>query len=241
MRARSRMKPVVAIDGPAGAGKSTVTRRVTEELGYTRVDTGALYRAVAWFAAERGVAWEDADRVSDLAEELAQPGATSLSTEGATATILILGQDVSEAIRTQEVATGASIVSAHPGVRAALLGLQRELGRRGGVVLEGRDIGSVVFPDAELKFFLTASVEVRAERRRRELLGRGEAAEFDVIRREVVERDHKDTVRPIAPLTQAPDAIVVDSSTMTLAEVVAFMVARVRQKEASMQAASDTE
>jgi cytidylate kinase len=150
---------------------------------------------------------------------------------GQAVTVTVLGHRLTEELRTQKVASGASIVSAYPGVRAALLDLQRELGKSGGVVLEGRDIGSVVFPDAEIKFFLTASVDIRARRRQRELRERGEEAPWEQILSEVATRDKNDTMRPISPLTQAEDAIVVDSSSMSLEEVVAEMVEKVREVE----------
>ena len=225
-RAR-RLRPVVAIDGPAGAGKSTVTKRVADRLGYTRVDTGALYRAVAFACQEQGVDWADAAGTGEVASRLAAPGALSLSTSGPDTKVEIHGRDVSGAIRTLEMGQGASIVSAHEPVRAALLEIQRELGRAGGVVLEGRDIGSVVFPDAEAKFYLTASVEVRAERRRLELSAKGTAPPIEQVLSEVLERDRRDSTRPVAPLVQAVDALLVDSSCQTVDEVVETIVREV--------------
>ncbi len=229
-----RTKPVVAIDGPAGAGKSTVTRRVADEMGYTRVDTGALYRAVAWLALERATPLQDAEQVGLLARELAKPGATEMSSRGSEAFIAVLGTDVSQAIRSQQVAQAASVVSAHSPVRAALLEVQRQLGYEGGVVLEGRDIGTVVFPDAEAKFYLTASAEVRAARRFEELTQLGQKPRFDVVLAEVRQRDENDTTRCLAPLTRAPDAMVVDSSELTIDQVVAQIVSRVRKVERAL-------
>lgn len=226
---------MVAIDGPAGAGKSTVTTRVAEELGYTRLDTGALYRTVALLALRAGHALGDSERVGALARALAEPGNLRLEPAADRTLVFAFGEDVSEAIRAQEVGLGASLVSQQPEVRAALLSMQRELGAAGGVVLEGRDIGSVVFPDAEAKFFLTASTRVRAERRRRELVAKGEDASLDAIEREVVERDRRDSLRSIAPLVRAEDAIEVDSSDKTLDEVVASITARVREVEARLR------
>jgi cytidylate kinase len=227
--AAKRLRPVVAIDGPAGAGKSTVTRLVADELGYTRVDTGALYRAVAYVCLQQAVSWTDAERGGEVARELALPGALRLSTSGPDTRVDVLGQDVSGSIRSLEMGQGASIVSQHGPVRAALLDIQRELGRTGGVVLEGRDIGSVVFPDAEAKFFLTASAEVRAERRRRELLEKGEAPPLDQVLREVRERDQRDSTRPVAPLLQAADAVLVDSSAQGIEQVVQTIVSEVKR------------
>lgn len=207
-----RARPVVAIDGPAGAGKSTVTRLVARALGYAVVDTGALYRTVALACRREGVPYYDENGVGRVARELAQGEGLRMVQEDDLTRVFLHGEDVSTAIRTQEIGQGASLVSALPGVRDALLDLQRQLGRAGGVVLEGRDIGSVVFPDAEAKFFLTASAEVRAERRRAELVAAGQAADLETVLREVRERDRRDSERPIAPLIQAPDAELVDTS-----------------------------
>lgn len=219
---------VVAIDGPAGAGKSSVSRQVAQELGYTRVDTGALYRAVAWLATSRGFDLADQAAVGELARELAEAGAVRLSTSGDGAEVFVLGKRVTSAIRSREASLGASVVSQHPEVRQALLEMQRSLGAEGGVVLEGRDIGSVVFPDAEAKFFLTASARVRAERRRDELAVTGQAPDLETIIEEVNERDRRDTERPVAPLRQADDARVIDSSELDIEAVVEIIVAQVR-------------
>ncbi|MCH2109381.1 MAG: (d)CMP kinase [Polyangiaceae bacterium] len=228
---KKRSHPVVAIDGPAGAGKSTVTRMVAEALGYTQVDTGALYRSVAYLASQAGLELSQASEVGQLALRLAEPGRLVLSTSpGSTITqVSFDGEDISEAIRRQEVGLGASVVSQHPQVREALLAIQRQLGVDGGVVLEGRDIGSVVFPDAEAKFFLTASIDVRAQRRLDELKSKGQEAVLEDIRREVAERDRRDMERPIAPLMQADDAIVVDSSAMSIQEVTQQIVDAVEE------------
>lgn len=228
----ARLRPIVAIDGPAGAGKSTVTRLVAARLDYLLVDTGALYRAVALAADRAGVSWDDADAVTRLAEQLANERAVRLDRAAdGSVRVFLRGEDVSSAIRTLEIGQGASKVSAIGGVRAALLDLQRDLGRAGGVVLEGRDIGTVVFPDAEAKFFLTASVDVRARRRYEELLQRGQAMTFEEVRREVVERDHRDSTRPVAPLRKASDAIVIDASELSVEEVVDRVVSAVRDVE----------
>jgi cytidylate kinase len=224
----ARSRPVVAIDGPAGAGKSTVTRQVAQRLGYTRVDTGALYRAVALACLRRQVSWEDAATIGAVARELAAPQIVQMETSGDGVSVHLFGEDVSEAIRSREASLGASMVSQVPAVREALLAIQRQLGAGGGVVLEGRDIGSVVFPDAEAKFYLTASAQVRAERRRTELLERGEAPPLAVMIKEVNERDRRDTERPISPLLCATDAIVVDSSQLKIEDVVESIVLHVQ-------------
>jgi len=227
-----RKKPVVAIDGPDGAGKSTVTRKVAERLGYVIVDTGALYRVVALAAERANVSFDDAARASALAEALVAENAVQLRRgENGAQQVLLRGQDVSLSIRAQNIGQGASKVSAHPGVRAALLELQRSQGREGGVVLEGRDIGTVVFPDAEAKFFLTASSEVRAQRRRDELAARGTPPSLADVLSEVNERDRRDTTRPVAPLLQAEDARLVDSSTLGVEQVVELIVAAVKSVE----------
>jgi cytidylate kinase len=231
-----RTRPILAIDGPAGAGKSTVARRVGEELGFVLVDTGALYRAVALAAKRAGVAFEDATGAGKVAAELAARGAIVLGRPegppttggGATTRVTLDGEDVSEAIRTPEMSMGASTVSAHPGVRAALLEMQRAAGRDGGVVLEGRDIGTVVFPDAELKFFLTARPEVRAKRRTDELAAKGQIVSFEETLAEVRRRDAQDSGRAVAPLRQADDAELVETSAMTIDEAVAHVVGRAR-------------
>lgn len=224
----SSPEPRVAIDGPAGAGKSTVSRRVADALGYLLLDTGAIYRAVALAAAEANTPWSDAAAVGRLAHDIASRGALRFEATSGATKILLDGRDVSSAIRTQNIAEGASQVSAHAEVRAALLEMQRNAAAAGGVVLEGRDIGTVVLPDAEAKFFLTASVEVRAERRYRELVSRGEKPVLEDILREVKERDQRDSTRAVAPLRQADDAVVVDSSSMSIDEVVGAIVERVR-------------
>jgi CMP/dCMP kinase len=230
-------RPVVAIDGPAGAGKSTVTKRVASELGYLLVDTGALYRAVALAALRAGVSWDDSPALGKLVFQLVDDRAVALGTQAdGGVCVLLRGEDVSLAIREPNVSQGASKVSAVPAVREALLDMQRAAGEDGGVVLEGRDIGTVVFPSADAKFFLTASVDVRAQRRLDELLARGAAAEFDDVRREVTERDLRDSTRPIAPLKQASDAISIDSSVLSIDQVVARIVQRVREVEAELRA-----
>ena len=232
MNAPRRRQPVVAIDGPAGAGKSTVTRKVAERLGYVIVDTGALYRVVALAAERAGIAYDDEARVGALADALVAENAVQLRrSDSGSMQVFLRGQDVSVAIRAQSIGLGASKVSAHPAVREALLELQRGQGREGGVVLEGRDIGTVVFPDAEAKFYLTASADVRAQRRRDELAARGTPPTLAEVLSEVTERDRRDSTRPIAPLRQADDALLVDSSSLSIEQVVELIVAQVRAVE----------
>ena len=234
----TRTKPIVAIDGPAGAGKSTVARRVADALGYTLVDTGAMYRAIALAAEKKGVAWSDGPGLGALAQSLLDADAVSFTANRADpskgVTVTLYGEDVSSAIRTPELGLGASSVSAHPEVRAALLELQRRAGREGAVVLEGRDIGTVVFPEAEVKFFLTATPEVRARRRCDELLAKGQAVTFEDTLRDVVKRDEQDTGRKIAPLKQAEGAILVDSSHLSFEDTVGVMLEHVKRVSEKM-------
>ncbi len=198
----------VAIDGPAGAGKSTLARRIADKLGYLYVDTGAMYRAVALWALRRNIALSDMHRLEQLARE------ARIEFTPGSAAILLNGEDVSEAIRTSEVSDGASKVAQIPGVRRALVEKQREIGISASCVLEGRDIGSVVFPDASVKIFLDAQPGVRADRRALETdLPR------DLVSQQIDERDARDRNRTESPLVQAPDAIYVDTTGMPIEEV----------------------
>ncbi len=220
---------VVTIDGPAGAGKSTVARRLARALGYRLLDTGAIYRAVALAAERGGVPWTDGPGCAEVASSLA----IEFAFVGDVNHVYLAGVDVSDAIRTQEISSGASQVSAHPEVRSALLELQRRLGAGGGVVVEGRDTGTVVFPRAEAKFFLTATVEERAGRRAAELRVRGlPVADLATIIKETDERDARDAGREVAPMKAADDAVLVDSTAQTLDEVVAEIEAEVRRRAA---------
>ena len=207
---------VVTIDGPAGAGKSTVAKQLARRLGYRLLDTGAIYRAVALTAQRRAIPWIDADACARLARDLD----IRFDFVGDKNHVFLADEDVSAAIRTPEVSQGASQVSAHPPVRAALLELQRLLGAGGGVVVEGRDTGTVVFPRAEAKFFLTATEEERARRRVAELSAGGAAVDYNQTLREIRERDERDASRDVAPMRPADDAVLVDSSTQTIEQVV---------------------
>ncbi len=217
---------VVTIDGPAGAGKSTVARRLARALDYRLLDTGAIYRAVALTALRQHVAWEAGPACAALAAALP----IQFAFVGDVNHVYLGGEDVSEAIRTQEVSSGASQVSAHPEVRAALLDLQRRLGSGGGVVVEGRDTGTVVFPNAEAKFFLTADVETRAERRAAELRARNQPVDLPTIIQETAERDARDAGRETAPMRAADDAVHVDSTGKSLDQVVTELEAVVRTR-----------
>lgn len=212
----SRPAPVVAIDGPAGSGKSTAARLLAERLGYTLVDTGALYRGVALAARERGVSWDDGEQLGQLTAALD----LAFEMRGGVPRLQVDGKDRADDIRTPEISQGASLVSRHPSVRTALLDRQRRFGARGGVVLEGRDIGTVVFPDAEVKAFLSATPEERAKRRMQELQGRNHPATFEQTLAEIRRRDAQDEGRAVAPLKPAEDAVLLDTTSMSIAEVV---------------------
>jgi cytidylate kinase len=219
---------IVAIDGPAGAGKSTVSRAVAARLGFALVDTGAIYRSVALAADRAGVAFDDDRRLGELLAELDirfEPPPPDNPTAGQH--VFLGGADVSQEIRTPAMSLGASTVSARPVVRAALLALQRRLASspdHRGAVLEGRDIGTVVFPDADLKFFLTATVECRARRRFEELRANGEPVTFAEVLADQEQRDRRDSERDVAPLKPAEDALQVDSSGMPIEQVVDRLV-----------------
>jgi cytidylate kinase len=225
----SRDRPIVAIDGPAGAGKSTVARRLADELGFILVDTGAMYRTVALAAEEAGASWDDPSGMGAIARALvARRGLAFSRDQTGGVRVELDGKDVTTAIRAPRVGMAASAVSAFPDVRNALLDLQRQAGSQGGVVLEGRDIGTVVFPDADIKFFLTARPEVRARRRFDELASKGIGVTFEQTLSDVRRRDEQDTMRPVAPLRQAHDSMLVDSSEITIDATVGLMVERIR-------------
>ena len=210
----------IAIDGPAGAGKSTIAKRLAKELGYYYVDTGAIYRTVAYFMDLLGVSPKDVDGVERYIDELTIE--IEYDEEG-TQHMLMNGMDVTADIRTQEISQKASLVSAHAVVREVLLDMQRDVAKKHNVIMDGRDIGTVVLPKANAKIFLTASAEVRAKRRTDELLAKGQKANFDQILKEIKQRDHQDMTRPIAPLKQAKDAVLLDTSDMTVAQVIEAM------------------
>ena len=207
----------MTIDGPSGAGKTTVSRRLAQKASMTRLDTGAMYRACALAAKRYGIPWSDAAALEKLCAGL---DISFEKSEGAVdARIKLNGEDVSEAIRTPEISMGASEVSVHKAVREAMVSLQRKMGEAGGTVLEGRDTGTVVFPNAEVKIFLDASAAVRARRRYREWK-ESEGKAFEDVLREVLERDVRDSTRENSLLRVPPGAVYIDSSTMTVDQVV---------------------
>ena len=208
----------IAIDGPAGAGKSTIAKALARELGDYYVDTGAIYRTVAYFLDLLGISPKDVDGVERYIDELTVD--IEYDEEGKQHMIMN-GMDVTEEIRTQDISQKASLVSAHKVVRDMLLDMQRDVARQHNVIMDGRDIGTVVLPKATVKIFLTASAEVRAQRRTDELLSKGQKADYPQILKEIQLRDHQDSTRPIAPLKQAKDAILVDTSALDIEGVIA--------------------
>lgn len=217
---------IIAIDGPSGAGKSTLSKLLARALGYTNIDTGAMYRSVALEACRRGIDPGDSAALARLCEELH----IDFDRADGGERVLLNGEDVSVAIRTPEVSLLTSQVSACPAVRQAMVRLQRQMGERGGVVLEGRDIGTVVFPHAEAKFFLVASARERGRRRYEELKARGLEVDLEQTIAEVEARDAADSVREHAPLVQAKDAIAIDSTAMTIDHVLAEMLRVVKNR-----------
>ena len=213
---------VIAIDGPSGAGKGTLARTVAERLGYKHVDTGAMYRAVAWKAASEGVRLDDDATVAALARRAQY--------EQADGVVKIDGHDVTRVIRTPEIDKAAASVARLPHVREVLVGQQRDLGRDGGVVMEGRDIGTVVFPGADLKFYIDASAEERARRRAADPAHSGSAAGITNVQSEMAARDQSDSTRKVAPLAKADDAIYIDTTSMPIDAVVHRVLMLVAEK-----------
>jgi len=218
---------VIAIDGPAASGKSTTARLVAQRLGYLHVDTGAMYRAITLKVLRAGIPPGDGRRIAALLPSTH----VALHRAGNGTRVDLDGEDVTDEIRTPGVTRAVSAVSRHRAVREAMVREQRRLGAEGGIVLEGRDIGTVVFPDADLKFFITAGIEARAQRRLEELRGRGMQADPEKLREEIRERDTLDSTRAESPLRKADDAVEIDTSGITIEEQVAAVVARVRIEE----------
>lgn len=204
----------VAIDGPSGAGKSTLAKRLAKELGYLYVDTGAMYRAIGLFALRQGVDPKDEAAVTALLPQIQ----IELRYVDGAQRVLLCGEDVSEAIRAENVGMATSAVSAHPPVRAFLLELQRGMARTHDILMDGRDIGTVILPDATVKIFLTASAEARADRRFKELQDKGVDTDYETVLEDIRRRDYQDSHRATAPLRQAEDAVLVDTSEMDLEE-----------------------
>ena len=217
----------IAIDGPAGAGKSTIAKALAKELGYRYVDTGAIYRTVAYFLDLWGVSPKDVDGVTRYIDELT---VNIEYDEDGKQHMIMNGMDVTDVIRTQDISQKASLVSAHAVVRDVLLDMQRDVAKEYNVIMDGRDIGTVVLPKADVKIFLTASAEVRAKRRTDELLAKGQKADFDTILKEIQQRDYQDTHREVAPLKMAKDSVKVDTSDLDIDGVVDAIRQIVRKK-----------
>ncbi|HEY0004298.1 MAG TPA: (d)CMP kinase [Pyrinomonadaceae bacterium] len=220
------MPLIISIDGPSGAGKSTLGRMLARELNLLYLDTGAMYRAVALAVLESGLSTSDARSVAELAAQ----AKLSLSGDPDSLRVALDGRDVSEAIRTEEVSQTASIISTIPEVRRTLVRQQRELGRQGGVVLDGRDAGTVVFPDADVKFFLTAAPEKRAERRYEEDRMKSRDTSFEQTLADIGVRDRRDVTRADSPLAPAPDAVLIDSTELSIEEVFEQMMKAIRER-----------
>ena len=214
---------IVAIDGPAGAGKSTVAKALAQQLGFTYINTGAMYRAIGWKVLQQKIALEDAEKISMIAND------SLIELIGDT--VWMDGEEITAQLRTAEISSTASVVSAIPAVRRALVAQQQRLGRATNVVMEGRDIGTKVFPDAEVKIYLDASPETRAERRHREEVEKGIEASYQKILAEIIERDTRDTTREDSPLTQAAGSIYFDSSAFTPYEVIEQLTNFVTSKQ----------
>lgn len=216
----------IAIDGPAGAGKSTVARRVAQRLGYLYIDTGAMYRALTLAAQRRGVSPHDENALAKLARTLT----IAFAPDGDGQRVLLNGEDVTDAIRTPVVTADVSYVARHPLVREAMVEKQRELAKNGGVVMDGRDIGTYVLPKADVKIYLTASIDERALRRQREMAARGYQVDLDTVKEEIARRDRLDAEREVAPLQKAEDARLLDTTGMTVDEVVEEILAACRTR-----------
>lgn len=216
----------IAIDGPAGAGKSTIAKKVAKELGYIYVDTGALYRAIAYYLLTNQIDIDNEESLTKACDRIT----IRIAYEQDAQQVYLNEENVTSYLRTEETGNMASKSSAKPQVRAALLDLQRNMAKEYDVVMDGRDIGTNVLPDAEIKIYLTASSKERAKRRYKELVEKGETADFDKIEADIIERDNRDMNRAIAPLKQAEDAVLVDSSDMSIAQVVDTILTSAKNK-----------
>lgn len=216
----------IAIDGPAGAGKSTIAKTLAKELGYVYVDTGAMYRAMAYFFLQKGINKDDEAAITEAVD-----GAdVMIRYENGVQQVLLNGENVTGCLRTEQVGNMASSTSVYPAVRTKLVALQQKLAKTTDVIMDGRDIGTCVLPDAQVKIYLTASVETRAKRRYMELMEKGEPADLEKIAADIKERDHRDMHREMSPLRQAEDAVLVDSSDMSIVEVVSAIRAIAEEK-----------
>ena len=209
----------IAIDGPAGAGKSTIAKKLAKDLGYVYVDTGAMYRAMAYYFLQKGIALDDEGAINEAVRDVN----VTIAYKDGEQQVILNGENVNGVIRQEAVGNAASATSVYPQVRTKLVELQRQLAKKENVIMDGRDIGTVVLPDANLKIYLTASSRVRALRRFQELQAKGVDCDPDAIEQDIIDRDYRDMHREVSPLSQAPDAILLDSSDMNIEEVVAEM------------------
>jgi len=224
----SQTPSIIAIDGPAASGKSTIGLRLAKALHYIFFDTGVMYRAITWLALERGIDVREEDAITALAEETQIDVEPASKSDGRACDVLVDGRDITWETRSRSVDENVSIVAAYPGVRKALSRQQRRIGQRGKIVMVGRDIGTVVLPDADLKIYLDATAEERARRRYDEIIARNGKANYDAILKRVIERDRIDSTRNVAPLKAAEDAIVLDSDKLTADEVFEQILALVK-------------
>jgi cytidylate kinase len=220
------MSKSIAIDGPAGAGKSTIAKMVAKELGFIYVDTGAMYRAMALYMIKNGVDPQNSEKISETCKD----ADITIKHENGIQVVYLNGENVNGLIRTEEVGNMASASSVNGDVRKKLVELQQKLAQTTDVVMDGRDIGTVVLPGADLKIYLTASSKVRAERRYKELTGKGITCDINVIEKDIIDRDYRDSHREISPLRQAEDAVLLDSSDMTIQEVADKIIELYRNK-----------
>jgi cytidylate kinase len=218
---------VITIDGPAGAGKSTVAKALSHHLSYIYLDTGALYRAVAYKMVQVGISQENREQLEDLCSHVK----INLKNLGGKMRVMVDDEDVTDKLRTEEIGLIASKVSAIPLVREILLQVQRESGKNGGIIAEGRDTGTVIFPHAEVKFFMDATVEERVERRYRELLERGDRIDYQEIKRDLIRRDRQDRERNIAPLIPSTDAVIIDTTKMSVTDVLETMISVIKSRQ----------
>lgn len=218
-RKRTSHPSIIAIDGPAASGKSTIGKRLADELGYLFFDTGVMYRAITWLTLQRGLSMNDETAITTLAETVSIDVLPPSKADGRACDVIVEGQDITWETRLPEVDANVSVVSAYAGVRKALSAQQRRIGQRGKIVMVGRDIGTVVLPKADLKIYLDATAEERARRRYDEIIARGEDADYEEILAKVIERDRIDSTRDVAPLKIAEDAVVVDSDHLNAEEV----------------------
>ena len=223
---KTERKLIIALDGPAGAGKSTLAKAIASKLNYIYIDTGALYRTIAYLAIKENISLDSENELTELTLNTT----VSFEHQGKNLIIMANGEDVTGKIRTSDVSMGASKVSSFEGVRKALLDIQRNIGKNGGVVMDGRDIGTVIFPNADLKFYINATIEERAKRRLKDHIALGETTTLEDLIKEISKRDHDDSSRKYAPLKRADDAIYVDTTGDNVTEIVSHILKYIEKK-----------